>query len=127
ESVSRMSVARWLPAVRNDVRSLGLSQEHIAVLCLANGEVPLQAIAMVLMIPEGRIVRIMNRLLELRLIEVVDTALEGELQQDVSNIIIMCQHKLAKRRQNLAPEQHLLGLIETLSQCINGLLIHHGT
>jgi hypothetical protein len=34
---------------------------------------------------------------------------------------------LAQRRQNLAPEQHLLGLIETLSQCINGLLIHHGT
>lgn len=126
-SLTRMTVARWLPEVSNDVRSLGLSHEHIEVLCLANGEVPLQAMAMVLMIPEARIARIMSRLLELRLIEVVDTVLESELQQDLSNIIIMCQHKLAQRRQNLAPEQHLLGLIETLSQCINGLLIHHGT
>jgi predicted transcriptional regulator len=126
-SLTRMTVARWLPEVSKDVRSLGLSQEHIEVLCLANGEVPLQAMAMVLMLPEARVVRFMNRLLELRLIEVVDTALEAELQQDLSNIIIMCQHTLAQRRQNNAPDQHLLGLIETLSQCINGLLIHHGT
>jgi hypothetical protein len=126
-SLTRMTVARWLPEVSNDVRSLGLSQEHIEVLCLANGEVPLQAVAMVLMIPEARVVRIMNHLLGLHLIEVVDTALEAELQQDLSNIIIMCQHKLAQRRQNDIPDQHLLGLIDTLSQCINGLLIHHGT
>ena len=126
-SLTRMTVARWLPEVSNDVRSLGLSQEHIEVLCLANGEIPLQAVAMVLMIPEARVVRIMNHLLGLHLIEVVDTALEAELQQDLSNIIIMCQHKLAQRRQNDIPEQHLLGLIDTLSQCINGLLIHHGT
>jgi hypothetical protein len=126
-SLTRMTVARWLPEVSNDVRSLGLSQEHIEVLCLANGEVPLQAVAMVLMIPEARVVRIMNHLLELHLIEVVDTALEAGLQQDLSNIIIMCQHKLAQRRQNDIPDQHLLGLIDTLSQCINGLLIHHGT
>lgn len=125
--LTRTTVARWLPEVSKDVRSLGLSQEHIEVLCLANGEVPLQAMAMVLMLPEARVARIMNRLLELRLIEVVDTALEAELQQDLSNIIIMCQHTLAQQRQNLVPEQHLLGLIKTLAQCINGLLIHHGT
>jgi len=101
-SLTRMTVARWLPEVSNDVRSLGLSQEYIEVLCLANGEVPLQAMAMVLMIPEARVARNMNRLLKLRLIEVVDTALEAELQQDLSNIIIMCQHRLAQRRQNLA-------------------------
>lgn len=126
-SLTRTTMARWLPEVSKDVRSLGLSQEHIEVLCLANGEVPLQAMAMVLMAPEARIVRIMMRLLELRLIEVVDTALEAELQQDLTNIIIMSQHTLAQQRQNLTPEQHLLGLIKTLSQCINGLLIHHGT
>src|SRR6266576_3092253 len=125
--LTRTAVARWLPEVNNDVRSLGLSQEYIEVLCLSNGDLPLQAIALVLMMPEARVARIMARLLELRLIEVVDTALETALQQDLSNIIIMCQHKLAQRRQNLAPERHLLGLIETLSQCINGLLIHHGT
>src|SRR6266852_1604834 len=85
---TRTTVARWLA----DVRSLGLSQEHIEVLCLANGEVPMQAMAMVLMLPEARVARIVSRLLELRLIEVVDTALEAELQQDLSNIIIMSQH-----------------------------------
>lgn len=124
--LTRTTVARWLPEINNDVRSLGLSQEHIEVLCLSNGELPLQAMALALMIPEARVARIMARLLELRLIEVVDTALEGELQQDLSNIIIMCQHSLVHQRQNASPEQHLLGLIKTLSQCTNGLLIHHG-
>jgi hypothetical protein len=51
--------------------------------------------------------------------------LETELQQDLSNIIIRCQHILAQHRQSSNPEQHLLGLIRTLSECINGLLIHH--
>ena len=125
-TLTRTTVARWLPEVNNDVRSLGLSPEHIELLCLSNGDLPLQAMALVLMMPEARIARIMGHLLELRLIEVVDTALEGELQQDLSNIIIMCQHTLAQQQQNLTPDQHLLGLIKTLSQCINGLLIHHG-
>ena len=125
-SLTRSTMARWLPEVSNDVRSLGLSQEHIDVLCLANGEVPLQAMAMALMLPEARVARILVRLFELRLVEMVDTALEGELQQDLTNIIIMSQHTLAQQRQNSAPDQHLLGLIKTLSQCINGLLIHHG-
>lgn len=125
-ALTRTTMVRWLPEVSNDVRSLGLSQEHIDVLCLANGEVPLQAMAMALMVPEARIARILARLLELRLIEMVDTALEAELQQDLTNIIIMSQHTLAQQRQNSVPDQHLLGLIKTLSQCINGLLIHHG-
>ncbi len=125
--LTRTTVARWLPEVSKDVRSLGLSQDHIEVLCLANGEVPLQAMAMVLMLPEARVAKILHRLIELRLIEVVDTALEAELQQNLSNIIIMSQHTLAKQRQNSTPEKHLLGLIKTLTQCINGLLIHHGT
>src|SRR5260370_8719304 len=124
--MNRKTVGGWVPEVSNDVRRLGLRQEHIEVLCLANGEVPMQAMAMVLMLPEARVARIVSRLLELRLIEVVDTALEAELQQDLSNIIIMSQHTLAQQQQNLAPEQHLLGLIATFSQCINGLLIHHG-
>src|SRR6185312_1494958 len=46
--LSRTTVARWLPEVSNDVRSLGLSQEYIEVLCLSNGELSLQAVALVL-------------------------------------------------------------------------------
>src|SRR5207248_11216989 len=86
---------------------------------------PLQAISLVLMTPEARVARIMLRLLELRLIEVVDTALETELQQDLSNLIIRCQSSLARQRTSSNPEQHLLGLVAILSECINGLLIHH--
>jgi Domain of unknown function (DUF4388) len=124
--LTRTTVARWLPEISNDVRNLGLSQEYIEVLCLSNGEIPLQAVALALMMPEARIAHIMHRLLELHLIEIVDTALETELQQDLSNIIIRCQHVLAQQKQSSNPEQHLLGLIRTLSECINGLLIHHG-
>ncbi len=123
--LTRTTVARWLPEVNKDVRSFGLSQEYIEVLCLSNGELPLQAMALVLMSPESRIVRIMTRLLELRLIEVVDPILERELQQDLSNVIIKSQHMLARRQQNANAEQYLLGLISTLAECINGLLIHH--
>lgn len=125
-ALTRTTVTRWLPHVSEDVRSLGLNQEHIEVLCLANGEVPLQAMSMTLMTNEARVARVMSRLLELRLIEIVDTSLESELQQDLTNIIIMSQHMLAQQRQNLTPEEHLLGLVKTLTQCINGLLIHHG-
>src|SRR2546427_5081195 len=125
--LARTSVPRWLPEVNNDVRSLGLSQEAVEVLCLSNGELSLQAISLVLMTPEARVARIMLRLLEFRLIEVVDTALETELQQDLSNLIIRCQSSLARQRQSSSPEQHLLGLVTILAECINGLLIHHGT
>jgi hypothetical protein len=123
--LTRTTVARWLPEIHNDVRSLGLSQEYIEVLCLSNGEIPLQAIALVLMTPEARVARIMTHLLELRLIEVVDTALENEVQQDLSNLIIKCQTTLTRQKQSSNPEQHLLGLVTILSDCINGLLAHH--
>ncbi len=124
--LTRTTVARWQPEVTKDVRSLGLSHEEVEVLCLSNGEIPLQAVSQVLMMPEARTARLIARLIALNLIEVVDTALETELQGDLSNIIIKCQYTLARQRQSPTPEQHLLGLITTLSVCINGLLIHHG-
>jgi hypothetical protein len=116
-----------LPEVSNDVRSLGLNQEAIEVLCLSNGELSLQAVALALMMPEARIARVMVQLLQMNLIEVVDTVLETELQRDLSNIIIKCQHTLAQQRSSSSVEQHLLALINTLSECVNGLLVHHGT
>ena len=74
---ARTTVARWQPEVSNDVRSLGLSQESIEVLCLSNGELSLQAVALALMAPEARIARVMAHLFELGLIEVVDTVLRN--------------------------------------------------
>lgn len=124
---ARTTVARWQPEVSNDVRSLGLNQESIEVLCLANGELTLQAVALVLMLPEAHIARVMVHLLQLNLIEVVDTVLETQLQQDLSNIIIKGQYTLAQHRNAPNIEQHLVGLIRTLAECINGLLVHHGT
>ena len=120
------TVTRWLPEITNDVRSMGLSQEYIEVLCLSNGELPLQAIALALMMPEARVARLIARLVELRLIEVVDTALEAEVQRDLSNIIIRSQTMLARQKPSANAEQRLPGLIATLSECINGLLVHHG-
>lgn len=125
-SLARTTVAAWRPEVSKDVGNMGLSREMIDVLCLCNGEFPLQAIALCLMVPEARIAHMLSPLLEMGLIEVVDTALETELQQDLSNVIIRCQYTLAQQRHS-SPEHHLLGLLKTLSECINGLLIHHGT
>ncbi len=124
--LTRTTVGRWQPEVSKDVRSLGLSQESLEVLCLSNGDLPLQAISLVLMTPEARVARLMVHLLELDLIEVVDTVLETELQQDLSNIIIRCQYTLAQQRHSSVPEQHLPDLIRVLSECINELLTHHG-
>lgn len=124
--LSRTTVARWQPEVSNDVRNLGLSQESIEVLCLCNGEIPLQSIALTLMSPEARVARIMAHLLELNLVEVVDTVLETELQQDLANLMMRCQYILAPYRGSRAPEHLLPGLIKTLAECINGLLMHHG-
>lgn len=123
--LTRTSVARWQPEVSRDVSSMGLSQQAIEVLCLCNGEIPLHAIAQVLMVPEARVAYLMEYLLRLNLIEVVDTALETELQRDLYNIIIKCQYNLAYQRQSSHAAQHLLGLITTLSGCINAILNHH--
>ncbi|WP_376797079.1 DUF4388 domain-containing protein [Thermogemmatispora sp.] len=126
--LTRTSVARWLPEVKNsnDLRSLGLSQEYIEVLSLCNGEIPLQAISLALMMPEARVARLMARLLELGLIELVDTELEKALQHDLHDLLIRCQHTLWQQRKNVSPEQHLLNLVRVLVECINGLLVHHG-
>jgi hypothetical protein len=125
-NLTRTTVARWQPEVNRDVRNLGLGQEEIEVLCLSNGELPLQAVALVLMMPEARVARVIARLLDFKLIEVVDVALETVLQGDLATIIIKGQHILAHYRQASNPELHLLGLVTTLSECINGLFIHHG-
>ena len=59
-TLTRTTVSRWLPEVSKDVRSLGFNQEHIDALCLSNGEIPLQAMSLALMLPEARVARILS-------------------------------------------------------------------
>lgn len=124
--LTRTTMVRWLQEVHRDVRSLGLDREAIEILCLSNGEIPLQAMSLALKLPEARVGRVIARLLDLRLIEVVDTDLEAEQERDLSNLLIKCQSKLAKNQQTPRQEQRLLGMIEILSICVNGLYAHHG-
>jgi hypothetical protein len=123
--LSRMTVARWVPTFNGDIRQLGLSREEIQVLCLSNGQIPLQAIAYVLRCGEGRVGHVMQRLLDLGLIEVVDAQLEAELERDLMNLLTASQHQLSQQ-PNAAPEQRLVILIKALALCANGLLMHHG-
>src|SRR5258708_13193958 len=51
-ALTRTTVSRSLPEVSKDVRTLGLNQEHIDVLCLSNGEIPLHTMALVLILPD---------------------------------------------------------------------------
>jgi len=123
--LSRTTVARWMPEFDGDVRRLDLSREEIQVLCLSNGLIPLQSIAYALMCSEGRVAQIMQRLLQLGLIEVVDAQLEADLERDFMNLLTASQHQLSQQ-PNAAPEQRLVVLIKTLALCANGLLAHHG-
>jgi hypothetical protein len=124
--LNRTTVARWMPHFTGDIMRLGLDADEVNVLCLANGQLSLQAIAYGLRCSEARVAQCMEHLLALRLIEVVDQTLETELERDLIDILTASQHELSKPRPG-SPEQRLLGLVKTLATCVNGLLAHHGT
>ncbi len=123
--LNRTTVARWMPEFDGDVRRLGLQQDEINVLCLANGQLTLQAIAYGLLASEARVALAMGHLLELGLIEVVDEALEAELERNLIRVVTTSQHELSKQPQG-GTDQRLLVLIRALAACTNGLLDHHG-
>jgi hypothetical protein len=122
--LNRTTVARWMPEFDGDVRRLGLEKDQINVLCLANGQLTIQSIAYGLLIGEAHVALSMAHLLELGLIEVVDEALEAELERNLIRILTTSQHELSK--PSGAPDQRLLALIKALAACVNGLLNHHG-
>ncbi len=124
--LSRAAVARWMSHFTGDIMRLGLEPDEVNVLCLANGQLSLQAIAYALRCSEARVAQCLEHLLRLQLIEVVDQSLETELERNLINILTASQHELSNPRQG-SPEQRLLGLIKTLSTCVNGFLAHHGT
>lgn len=121
---TRNTVARWMPEFQGNVTQLGLSSEDINVLCLSNGQLSLRAIAYGLLLPEARVASIMQRLLELNLIEVVDARLEAELEHSLVNLLTQTQHQLADDPR-ATPDQRLLVLVKTMGTCVNGLLSHH--
>jgi hypothetical protein len=123
---SRGMVARWMqdPEFKGDITGLGLSPEEIKVLCLSNGQFPLSAIAYALMVWEAEIAQMMQRLLDLGLIEVVDARLETELERSLVNLLTQSQYQLSQNSK-LNPEQRMILLIRTMGNSINGLLAHH--
>lgn len=123
-SLTRNTVARWMPEFQGDVTKLGLSREDINVLCLSNGQLSLRAIAYGLLLPESRVAAVMQKLLEIGLIEVVDPRLESELERNLVNLLTQTQHQMAEDAR-ATPEQRLLVLIRTMGSCVNGLFAHH--
>ncbi len=124
--LSRTTVARWMPHFDGNVNRLGLGADEINVLCLANGQLSLQAIAYALLCSEARVAQVMAQLLSMGLIEVVDEALETELEHHLINTLTSSQYELSKHPQQ-TPELRMLALIKTMAHCINGLLAHHGS
>jgi uncharacterized protein DUF4388 len=123
-TLTRNTVARWMPEFQGEVTKLGLSREDINVLCLSNGQLPLRAIAYGLLLPEARVAAIMHKLLSVGLIEVVDARLEADLEHSLVNLLTQTQHQLGDDPRG-APDQRLLVLVRTMGSCVNGLLAHH--
>ncbi|HEX6122616.1 MAG TPA: DUF4388 domain-containing protein [Ktedonobacterales bacterium] len=122
--ISRGVVPRWMPQFQGDISQLGLSQDEVSVLCLANGQLPLSSICYGLMLPEAQVAAIVERLLQLGLIELVDARLEADLEHSLATLLAQSQHQLSQQGR-ASPEQRMLMLIRTLGSCVNGLLAHH--
>ncbi|MFI5273507.1 MAG: DUF4388 domain-containing protein [Ktedonobacterales bacterium] len=123
-SLTRNTMARWMPEFTGDVAQLQLSREEIGVLCLSNGQFPLHHIAYALLVAEPTVAELMQRLLELGLIEVVDARLQIDLERSLIDLLTRSQHLLSQDAR-ATPDQHMLTLVRTMGVCVNGLLAHH--
>jgi hypothetical protein len=122
--LSRTTVPRWVSQFQGDVSLLGLQPHEVDVLRLANGQLTLVSISYGLMLPEPQVAAILERLLQLGLIELVDARLESELERSLVNLLTQSQYQLSQHGR-ASPEQRMLTLIRTLGSCANGLLAHH--
>lgn len=125
-NVTRYSTPRWLPDFNGDVQNLNLSREDISVLFLSNGQIPVYAIAYGLLDSEAHVAHSVERLIEHRLVEVVNDQLERRLEQSLANALTVSQNQL-KHDARLSTEQRLQMLMHTMGTCINKLLSHHST
>lgn len=124
-AMSRHTVPRWVPQFTGDASRFGLGREEVDVLCLSNGQLTLSTISYGLLLPEPAVAAIMQKLLQLGLIELVDARLESELERSLVNLLTQSQHKLAQQGK-ASPEQRMLNLVRAMGDCVNGLLTHHG-
>jgi hypothetical protein len=122
--LSRGTVPRWVPQFHGDVSQLGLQPQEVDVLRLANGQLTLASISYGLMVPEPQVAAMLERLLQLGLIELVDARMESELERSLVNLLTQSQYQLSQHGRS-SPEQRMLALIRTLGTCVNGLLAHH--
>jgi len=124
---TRHTTARWMPQFQGNVSQLGLNADEVNVLCLSNGQLTLYTVAYGLQLPEARIAAILQKLLDLGLIELVDQRLEGELEHSLVNLLTQSQHQLTNgsQRNRATADQGMLTLASTMGGCINGLLAHH--
>ncbi len=123
-ALTRNTVARWMPEFNGDVAQLQLSREEIGVLCLSNGQFPLSHIAYALLVSEPAVAELMQHLLDLGLIEVVDPRFQTDLEHSLIDLLTRSQHQLSQDAR-ATPERHMLTLIRTMGDCVNGLLKHH--
>jgi hypothetical protein len=123
-ALSRYSIPRWVQAVQASAAQVDLTPDEISVLRLCNGHVPIYAMSIGLMIPESRVALMAQRLVDARLVEIVDARLEEELQSTLTKL-----HSYSQRQRALSSrvpaEQRMLLLIRTMTECLNGLLAHH--
>ncbi len=122
--LSRDARPRWAPQFQGNVAQLGLSADEVNVLCLCNGQIPLTAIAYGLMQPEPDVALALKKLLDLRLVEIVDTRQDAELSTSLMNLLTQSQFQLQHVGRANA-EQRMLWVISTMVACTNGLIEHH--
>ncbi|HKD74013.1 MAG TPA: DUF4388 domain-containing protein [Ktedonobacterales bacterium] len=124
-TLSRYSIPRWLPDPKVDPMDLKLDRDEMNVLFLANGQIPIYAIAYGLLTPEARVAQYVEQLLQHQLIEVVDDQLERALEQHLANVFAVSQEAL-RHDHGLPSEKRMQILLGAMGTCINKLLSHHG-
>jgi hypothetical protein len=121
--LSRYSIPRWIQDAHPETQ-LDLAGDDASVLRLCNGHVPIYAMSIGLMIPEAQVANAVERFVQAGLVQIVDARLEEELQRTLTKLHGYSQRQLALSSR-VPPDQRMLFLIRTMTECINTLLAHH--
>lgn len=121
-ALSRYSIPRWVQNAHPS--QVELTPDEASVLRLCNGHAPISAMSIGLMIPESQVALMVRRFVDAGLVEIVDARLEQELRRTLTKLHGYSQRQLALSSR-VPPEQRMLFLIRTMTECINGLFAHH--